>query len=103
MKGGVSFAGVASTLKPDDPRLAGGSDRMLELQVFTRAIRLLRPHRGDELVSRGLIYRITRIDHDHATGISNMIIVPASAYETAMEDDTGELLTDETGVAIDGG
>lgn len=101
--GGRSFAGVASTLKPDDQRLPGSGDRVIELQTFSRAIRLIRPRRGDELLRAGLLYRISKVDHDHTTGISTLLIVPASAYETAMEDDTGELLTDESGVAIDEG
>jgi hypothetical protein len=76
--GEASFAGVASALRPDDPRLQGNTDRVFELTVSTAAIPLPAPTRGDEIARGAARYRVIRPpDHDPATGLSSLLIVQA--------------------------
>lgn len=59
---GAAFPGVLGTLKPDDPRMAGGPDRLQLLTVAASAL-TTRPKRGDVLTGpAGKLYTVTRVD-----------------------------------------
>lgn len=73
-----SFAAVPTALKPDDPRMAGSSDRIFTLRVATSLLTYPYPKRGDELVSNGLAHPIKRADHNVSTGISTFEIYRAT-------------------------
>lgn len=76
--GSSSFAGVASVLKADDPRLAGSTDRHFEIQVSNDALPAVRPVRGEQVKRGRECYRVVRaIDVDSATGIATMLTVYA--------------------------
>jgi hypothetical protein len=76
--GASEFAGVASILKADDPRLLGSTDRHIEIQVSTAGLPAVRPKRSDEIVRDGVCYRITRgLDVDLATGLTTILAVYA--------------------------
>lgn len=79
--GSATFQAVADDLKPGDPRMAGSTDRHIELRVKTRLLTYPWPKRGNEGTSGGVTYRVVRSDHDAVTGISTMIVVQASAME----------------------
>lgn len=72
--GDEAFPGVAAALRTDDPRMSGSSDRLQEIIVVTSELPLVRPKRGDELRRGNAIYRITRADHDAATGLSTFLV-----------------------------
>jgi len=81
--GAASFVAVASTLKPDDPRLLGSTDRHVELQVSTIAMPSPRPAAGDDVRLGGQFYRLVRQpDADGATGITAIIVVFAGLVPT---------------------
>jgi hypothetical protein len=72
--GRASFVGVASVLKPDDPRMAGSADRIIEITAMTSGLPSLAPARGDEISSAGKTYRIIRLpDTDPATGFTSFL------------------------------
>jgi len=74
--GAASFAGVASPLKPDDPRMDGSGDRLFEVQVVTTSLPAIKPGRGDAISCAGKFHRITRpLDNDFATGITSILVV----------------------------
>src|SRR5690606_10510745 len=78
--GSASFAGVASALKPDDPRMEGSPDRLIELIVRTSSLPAVPPKRGQEIrrQSDGAWHRITRQpDADDSTGFTTFILVRA--------------------------
>lgn len=70
--GGVVFTGVASALKPDDPRLLGSLDRLLEIVAITATAPALK--KGDELLRDERYHRVVRVDPDSASGISSILI-----------------------------
>jgi hypothetical protein len=72
--GGVAFAGVASTLRPDDPRMAGSGDRMIEVQALTSSLPDPAPQRGNELTRGTRHHRIARADTDDATGYTTFLV-----------------------------
>lgn len=72
--GGVTFAGVASTLRPDDPRMAGSADRLIEVTALTADLPATLPTRGDELVRGTRRHRIARADTDEATGYTTFLV-----------------------------
>lgn len=78
--GGYSFRGVASALKPDDPRMIGSGDRLVEIEVLTADIEGIEIKRGDEWMCGGTAYRIARQpDDDEATGYTSIIAAPHRA------------------------
>lgn len=73
--GSTSFRGVASILKPDDPRLLGSSDRLLEITVPSASVPSA-VKRGVELTRDGRNHRVTRDPlPDYATGLTSILVV----------------------------
>ena len=71
--GSSSFAGVASVLKPDEPRLIGSTDRLLEITVLSASVPSA-VKRGAELTRDGRNHRITRDPiADKATGLTTIL------------------------------
>src|SRR4051812_25719781 len=75
--GASSFAGVASVLSPDDPKLEGSTDRRLVLIVDPADLPVVPPVRGDTLAQGSNFYRITRADFDSSTGDQYFVLASA--------------------------
>lgn len=58
--GGDEFVAVEVSLKPDDPRMLGGSDRSLFLEVSPDELPSPSPKGGDELERDSVVYRVTK-------------------------------------------
>lgn len=84
--GSQTFAGAADALRPNDARMVGSNDRILELRVQTSLFRYPYPRRGNELTSEGITYRVSRVDHDAITGISTLLLVQATSMEPTSQD-----------------
>lgn len=73
--GNVSFVGWVSALRPDDPRLQGSADRLLEIETVTASLPSRMPKRGNEIASGGVVYRLNRNpDRDVATGKTILLV-----------------------------
>jgi hypothetical protein len=72
--GDASFAGVATVLKPDDPRMAGSNDRLFEIVIPTAQLPETGPTRGDDLVRDDRHHRVARVDHDANSGLTTILI-----------------------------
>ena len=73
--GSATFVGVASEIKPNDPRLAGSGDRLIEIYALTSSLPTPRPVNGDEFIQDGFYYRISRVDHIRPTGQSIFLVI----------------------------
>lgn len=96
--GGSSFSGVASPIKPDDPRMSGSPDRLFVVEAKTSELSP-RPARGDELVRGSTYYRVVRIDREFATGLTT-ILVAEGAEVSALEDFSGDSIETFSGLPI---
>jgi hypothetical protein len=65
--------GTLSDLRPDDPRVAGRTERLLVLTVATHQL-TPRPRGGMELESDGLFYAIQRLDDHRNTGQTEILL-----------------------------
>ena len=73
--GASSFRGVASILKPDDPRMLGAPDRLLEITVPSASVPAA-VKRGADLTRDGRKHRVTRDPvPDYATGLTTILVV----------------------------
>lgn len=76
--GGSSFAGVASALRSDDPRMEGSADRLFEVVALTDDLPSPAPKRGDEITQGSKTYRVTRRpDAEPSTGLTTLVVVEA--------------------------
>jgi hypothetical protein len=74
--GASEFSGVASSIKPDDPRMIGGSVRLLELLVSPAELPSPSPKGGDQLERDSIFYTVSENGHfDEATGLWTYILV----------------------------
>lgn len=71
--GAESWQAVISPLRPDDPRLAGGTDRLIEIVQASDDLPSPAPEQSDALVIDGRWSRIARIDHDAASCLSTIL------------------------------
>ncbi len=72
--GAALFAGVASQLRPNDPRLLGSADRLFEIRALMSALPSPAPERGNEISRDGTPYRIARVDYDLSTQIATILV-----------------------------
>jgi hypothetical protein len=72
--GTALLRGIASTLKPDDPRMPASGDRLLDVECLTSELPSPAPARGGELVRAGKFHRIVRVDSDEATGATSILV-----------------------------
>lgn len=72
--GAAEFLGVASALRPDDPRLSGAADRLIEVQVLTADMPATYPKRGNSVTHAGRTHSVVRVDDDLSSGITTILI-----------------------------
>jgi hypothetical protein len=72
--GTSTFAAVSSVLRPDDPRMVGSTDRLIELTIATEALPDTPPAAGDALLdAAGRTHRIVRTD-DSPHGLTSILV-----------------------------
>jgi hypothetical protein len=73
--GAASFIGISSALKTDDPRLAGGPDRMIEIMVKSASLPSPAPTRGNVITKDGKRYTVIREPmEDPTTGYTPILV-----------------------------
>ena len=100
--GATVFDGVASVLKPDDPRMLGSADTVLELQVTPAELPSPSFNRGDQLARDSILYRVSKSGHfDRATGVHTFELVESGpAVATAPELDSEDATLPATGWTV---
>jgi hypothetical protein len=78
--GALVFTGAESDLKPNDPRMTGATDRLIELRVMSAGLPIASyPKRGDVITRGGESYRVNRADHFFASGLTIFLLSRSSA------------------------
>jgi hypothetical protein len=100
--GSSTFSGAESDLKPNDPRMVGAPDRLIEIRVVTALLPFNYPKRGHEMTRDGETHRVHRVDHNHQAGISIFLVHRSSeaAPFAYLADSDGERLDDSEGAGI---
>jgi hypothetical protein len=69
--GAQTFTGVASPIRANDPRMEGGTQRILDIHAVTANLPAPSPRRGDEIAdATGAIYRVISQFGDVVSGIT---------------------------------